>query len=229
MTPDLPLHTLLSVFGEGPVAPWEPVRRCGQGGTFDMDGTRSDLTLTATSRESGHARRDRAQGYVPVVMYGHGTDPRALRIEEHALLQLLQKRGSHHIMQLQIDGESEARQVVIKEIQRHPVTERIVHVDFQAVRAQEHIHTEVPIRIHGEDRLAKRGGILQLGAQEIRVSCLPRDLPDHVTVDVGDLNPGQVLTVRDLVVGSSITVLSEPDEVVLSVVAPRLSEGSASS
>ncbi len=188
---------------------------------------RKTLALAAQARTAGHPGRDRRAGFVPAVVYGHAMEPRAIRVETAALQQLLQHGGSHHLVELVIDGEGAPRTAVIKEIQRHPVSQAVVHVDFQAVVARERITAEVPIRLHGEDRLSKAGRLLQLGLQEVRVSCLPADLPDHIVVEVGDLPAGHVVTVADLTVDPVVTLVSDPDEVIISVVLPRVSEPEA--
>jgi len=185
------------------------------------------LTLQVEEREAGHPNRDRRAGYVPAVLYGHGIAPRAIRIRARAVQHALQHGGSHHLLQLMLPGEGEPRLAVIKEIQRHPVSQEIVHLDFQAVVAKERITAEVPLHLRGEDRLTKAGRILQVGLQQVRVSCLPHDLPDHIDVEIGELAPGHVLAVRDLVLPPGVTVLNEPDEVVASVVLPRVAEQSA--
>ena len=172
--------------------------------------------LEAETRIPGHPNRDRARGFVPAVVYGHGTQPLALGLERHGLELLLSHGGTHRLLRLHIAGEAEPRTVVIKEVQRHPVRPGVLHVDFQAVRAQERIHAEVPLRLHGEEAIAKRGGILQVTLHTLRVSCLPGDLPDHLDVQVSEIVPGQAVTVGDLDVPAGLQVLHDPADVVLS-------------
>ena len=172
--------------------------------------------LHATKRTPGHANRERAQGLVPAVLYGKGLTPEALQCDAHTFDLLLAQGGAHHLLTLEIEGESQPRTVVLKEIQHHPVTRRVLHVDFQAVRAQERIHAEVPLRLHGEEAIAKRGGILQVTLHTLRVSCLPGDLPDHLDVQVSEIVPGQAVTVGDLDVPAGLQVLHDPADVVLS-------------
>ncbi len=177
--------------------------------------------LEAETRVPGHPNRDRARGVVPAVMYGHGTQPMALGVERHGLELLLSHGGAHRLLRLRIAGEPEPRSVVIKEVQRHPVRPGVLHVDFQAVRAQERIHAEVPLRCHGEEAITKRAGVLQLTMHSVRVSCLPADLPSHLDVQVADLQPGQSITIGELVVPAGLQLLHEPGDVVLSALQSR--------
>ncbi len=179
------------------------------------------LSLAVEPRAPGHPRRDRAAGYVPAVMYGHGIAPRALRVESRELLALLARGGAHHLVQLAVGGDPERPTVVIKEVQHHPVTRAVVHVDFQAVSAQERIHADVPLHVVGEDQVAKAGGVLQVLLHAVRVSCLPADLPERIDVPVAGLATGQTLTVSALRVPDGVLVLNDGGEVVAHALAPR--------
>ncbi len=179
------------------------------------------FSLTAEVREAGHPRRERAAGYVPAVMYGHGVPPRALRVEARALAALLKRGGAHHLLQLVFAGEDEGRTVVVKEIQHHPVTREVLHVDFQAVSAAERIHAEVPLHVVGEEQIARSGGVLQVMLHAVRVSCLPASLPERIEVPVAGLSIGQTLTVSELTVPEGVVVLNDPGEAVAHVLPPR--------
>lgn len=172
--------------------------------------------LQAEARVPGHPNLDRARGIVPAVVYGHGAEPMALGVERHDLELLLSRGGAHRLLRLQIAGESEPRLVVVKEVQRHPVRPGVLHIDFQAVRAQERIHAEVPLRLQGEEVVVKRGGLLQVTLHSVRVSCLPADLPAHIEVEVSDVRPGQSITIGDLVVPPGLQLLHDSGDVVLS-------------
>jgi len=189
----------------------------------------SGFTLKAASREAGHPRRDRALGFVPAVVYGHGLQPLALKVEGHALGTLLAHGGARHLLDLSVEGEAEPRTVVFKEIQRHPVSRHVVHVDFQAVSARERIHAEVPLRFLGEEEVSRSGGVLEIVLHQLRITCLPADLPDHAEVDVSQLAVGRSLAVKDVRMSGSVTALNDPDEILVRVASPRASgaEGGA--
>jgi large subunit ribosomal protein L25 len=187
----------------------------------------SEFVLTSSRRTVGHPNRDRAQGFVPGIMYGHRVEPVALRVDGRELTTLLSHGGAHHLIQLALEGDDTPRTVVVKEIQHDPVTRAVMHVDFQAVSARERIHAEVPLRLQGEDAVAKGGGILQVLLHSVRISCLPADLPDHLEVDVSGMRIGHSLTVGELGAPETVTVLNDADEVILSVLAPRTVEAEA--
>ena len=187
----------------------------------------TDFQLHATKRTPGHANRERAQGLVPAVLYGKGLTPEALQCDAHNFGLLLAQGGAHHLLTLEVEGESQPRTVVLKEIQHHPVTRRVLHVDFQAVSASDRIHAEVPVHLVGEDQVAKSGGLLQVSLHTLRITCLPADLPEFVAADVVTLRPGDVLTVGDLVVDPRITVLNGAEEIVAGVHQPRTAQAEA--
>jgi large subunit ribosomal protein L25 len=187
-----------------------------------------EFTLEAWPRQPGHPRRDRREGFVPAVVYGHGFAPRALRVQARALDALLVRGGAHHLVRIRIAGEAEPHTVVVKEVQRHPVTRRVEHVDFQAVAAGERIHAEVPLHLVGEAEVVRAGAVLQIGLHSVRVACLPQDLPERLDVPVAGLSPGQMLTVRDLRAPQGVHILNDPDEVVVHVLLPRAAAAEAS-
>ncbi len=181
----------------------------------------SNFKLNAAAREAGHPRRDRAHGFVPAIVYGHGVSPMPLRVEGHALGAFLAHGGARHLLDLAVEGETEPRSVVIKEIQHDPVTRNVVHVDFQAVSARERIHAEVPLHFVGEEDVVRTGGVLEIVIHQLRISCLPGDLPDHAEVDVSGLSVGRSLLVQDVRMGGSVSIVNDPEEVVVHVSAPR--------
>ena len=215
------------VDSEPPVAKGgaEPRREASPGGRDLV--LAAPFVLRSAPRAPGHPNRDRREGFVPAVMYGHRVAPSSIRVEARELGALLSRGGAHHLVALALDGADAPQTVVIKEIQRHPVSRQIVHVDFQAVTAAERIHAEAPLHLVGEDVVAKAGGVLQVLLHALRISCLPQDLPDHIAVDIAGLRPGDTLTVAGIAVPQGIGVLHEPDEVVCTVLAPRLSEPEA--
>lgn len=180
----------------------------------------TEFRLRVTPRTPGHPNRQRAEGQLPAVLYGKGQRPRALQCDAHAFDQLLAQGGMHHLVSLEVEGEPSAT-VVLKEIQHHPVTRRVVHADIQAVSASEHIHAEVPLHFAGEEQVTKAGVLLQVSLHNLRISCLPADLPEALVVDVSGMRAGDVLTVADLAIDPKITVLQGVEEIVVSVRLPR--------
>lgn len=176
------------------------------------------LALRVEPREPGHPNRDRRAGYIPAIVYGKGLVPRPVRVERRALQALLQRGGRRHLIQLEIDNI--VQPAMIAEVQVDPASGSVLHVDFHAIRLTERVHADVPLRITGEERLAKLGAILQLQLPQVRVECLPTDLPEWIEVDASSLRVGDTVKVGDLRLPPGVRLLEDADEVVLAVVAP---------
>jgi large subunit ribosomal protein L25 len=176
------------------------------------------MALRVEPREPGHPNRDRASGYVPGVVYGKGLASRAVRVEQRALAALLQHGGRRHLIELQVDGG--VHPAMIADVQVDPATGSVLHVDFHVVRLTERIHADVPLRVAGEEALAKTGAILQLQVPQVRVECLPTQLPEWIEVDVSGLRVGDTVAAGDLRPPEGVRVLNEADEVLLAVIAP---------
>lgn len=136
------------------------------------------------------------------------------------------KAGANVLIDLQVvDGKDKENHLVMaKEIQRHPLKEKYLHVDFLKVSRDEKVTTKVPIAITGEEQSVglKAGGTLQHTLWEVEVECLPADMPDHLFVDISHVDIGDTLKVSDLARPSSVEVLNSADDPILTVLAPRL-------
>lgn len=189
-----------------------------------------ELKLKATAREEkgkGAARKARAQGEIPAVMYGLGDKPRSLTVRKEDLIEAIgSDAGLNVLLDLQVvDGkQKENHLVMIKELQKHPFKEKMLHVDFLKVARDTKVSMKVPIAIRGEEESIglKAGGTLQHNLWEVEVECLPSDVPDHIHIDISHAAVGDHLSVEDLIVPEGSTVLAEPGDVVLTIVAPRL-------
>lgn len=191
-----------------------------------------ELKLKAEERKvtgKGPVRRLRSQGEVPAVLYGQGTEAFPLKIKADDLREVLHSSaGSNVLIDMQVarGKEKENHLVMIKEIQRHPFKSRLLHIDFVKVSRDEKVTTKVPIAITGEDVAAglKAGGTLQHNLWEVEVECLPADMPDHVFADVSQLEIGDHLTVADLKGASGVTILTDTEDTILTILAPRIIE-----
>jgi len=175
----------------------------------------ADFALTAQVRAlsgKGAARKLRAQGLVPAVLYGNTEKELNLAVPERALNRLL---GAS-----QVEGESQPRPVIIKEIQKDPVSNQLLHVDFMQVRLDQPITTVVPLTLVNEDRRESDGGIVEQILREIEVTCLPTQIPEFIAVDVSGLKINDTLRVADVVAPPGVEVTTDPEEVVVTVAAP---------
>lgn len=167
------------------------------------------------------ARRLRANGQVPAVFYGEKIKTIPLVVDERKFARLISSEaGTNVVIQLKIEGNSKSQTAIIKEVQRNPVKDTFLHIDFQKIAMDEAIEAQVPISVVGESPGVKEGGVLQHGLRELRIKALPKDLPDHFEVNVGSVSIGDSIRVADISVVEGIEVLSDGEETVLSVVPP---------
>jgi large subunit ribosomal protein L25 len=165
----------------------------------------------------GVARKIRAQGMIPAVLYGGGENiPLSLPPQE--LLKILSS-GENTIFRLDIDGERGGdRQVIVRDLQRDPLKESLLHADLYRISMDVEITVSVPIVLQGMSReVSDVGGVINQLLHEIEIQCLPGLIPHELTIDVAHLGIGEVLHVRDLPVPQGIQVLADSDEVVASV------------
>jgi large subunit ribosomal protein L25 len=189
-----------------------------------------ELKLKARARsETGKsaAKKMRAQGEVPAVMYGHGTEPSVLAVKNEELKDVIHgEAGLNVLLELQvIDGtEKDSHLVMIKELQKHPFKDKLLHVDFLKVARDEKVAMRVPFAVLGEESSLglRAGGTLQHNLWEVEVECLPTEVPDHLYIDISETNVGEHLSVGDLKPLPGVTILAEPEDIILSILAPRL-------
>lgn len=191
-----------------------------------------EIKLKAEKRETeetgkGPARRMRRAGEIPAVLYGLGTEASPIKVRSDDLKEVLHtKAGANVLIDLVVtDGKAkENHLVMIKEIQRHPFKERLLHVDFMKVARDETVTARVPIALVGEEDSVglRAGGTLQHTLWEIEVECLPQDLPDHIIADVSSIDIGENVRVGDLKRIPKVTVLTDESDPVLTILAPRL-------
>ena len=181
--------------------------------------------LDATKRvESGKsaARQLRREGSIPAVIYGQRRDPEPLAIKQIDLEKAL--AGVSGTTLLTIKVGSKTTRALIQEIQRHPTRSQILHVDFLEVHKGEKLTVRTPIRLTGSpDGVRNQGGVLDQILRELEIRVLPKDLPDHIEVDVTDLTVGQSIHVEDIEVPNA-EILVDMDMTICSVIAPRVEE-----
>jgi len=184
------------------------------------------LTLLAQARdETIKPKALRRSGIVPGVVYGHQFPSVSLQFPEPTLRRLLSKAGTTHLVNLVVPESGLSETVLIRDVQRHPVSGALLHVDLYRIVADQPITTAVPVRAHGEAPAIVIGGVVNMLLDEIEVECLPRDLPDHISVDLSVLtHMDSAIFVRDLPIPGNVTVLTDADTPVARIVAPRGAE-----
>ncbi len=172
----------------------------------------------------GAARRLRRAKRIPAILYGGRKPPLPLALDEPSVLRQLENEAFYsHILTLRIGDETE--QVVLKEMQRHPFKPLVLHMDFQRVSASEAIHVHVPLHFTGEEVApgVKQGGVISHLMTELEISCLPKDLPEHIEVDVSRLKAGETLHLDDIPLPPGIKVHThgERNPPVVTIIPPK--------
>ena len=170
----------------------------------------------------GVARKLRAAGKVPAVMYGHGEQTRSLTLDGHELFLLFSKvHWENTLITLDIEGESVS--TLVREVQSHAYKNEVLHVDFYQIHANEKLEVEIPIRLHGTPAGIKLGGMLSHAINDLMVSCLPKDIPDHIDVDISHLDLNDSIHVKDLPLPAGVTSVIDGERVVCVVNPPSTS------
>lgn len=179
-----------------------------------------EITLEADVRNQfrKHTKALRRSGFVPGIFYVHGEDNIPVVLEEKSLKTLIYTSDTHIINLKLKNGESKS--CILRDIQFDPVTERPVHVDLQGLRADEKINIEVPIVITGGTSVGVReGGILQHIIHRLKISCLPKDIPERIEVNAEELKINHFIHVRDLKI-DNVTILESESNTIVGVIPP---------
>jgi large subunit ribosomal protein L25 len=151
----------------------------------------------------------------------------SITINEHDFVMMLRAhRSENMILDLTVEGTEKPYKVMLKAIQHHPITGRIIHVDFYEISMTRKIHIEVPIKLVGDPvGVVQEGGILEHVLRSLQVTCLPGDLVEEIELDVSELRVGKTLRVHDVVVDEQkLKVMGDPEQVVVAIAAPRSEE-----
>ena len=171
-------------------------------------------------------RKLKTRGFIPAVIYGGKDKPQPLQVAARDVNAMMSHAsGENVLVELEIAGEKSNRTALVQEVQHSPVRGDIVHVDFHAISMDETIQAEVPLEPIGTANGVKNfGGLLEQSLRVLTIECLPRDLPDRITVDVSALNIGDSIHVRDIQLPSGVTAKVQTDLTAFSVVAPIVEE-----
>jgi large subunit ribosomal protein L25 len=162
--------------------------------------------------------RLRAKGLVPGVVYGGGKEPLPIQVEKRALLDLMRSTGHNPVFLLQLAGTDKNRHAMIREMQIHPVTRHMLHVDFQRVLMTEKVKVSIHLELQGVPVGVKvDGGLLDFVTRELHVQCTPDKIPAKLTADVSGLHIGQHVEAKDVQLPEGVELLDEPGRVIASV------------
>lgn len=184
--------------------------------------------LTVAPREGigkGSARKLRAGGMIPAVIYGLELNPRSVSVVKRDLLSILRVSESENIiLDLTLEGNGgQPYKVLVREIQKDPVEGELLHVDFQQISLTKKIHVNIPLHLTGTAFGVKTmGGILEFIQRDVAVACLPTDIEDYIEIDVSELKIGDSIHASDLVL-PKFELLTSPNQVLVTIAAPTIS------
>lgn len=173
-------------------------------------------------KETGtrNVKRLRKEGWIPGVIYGHGEKSKLIMIKEDELKNVLHSMHSEATL-LNLDYDGKKLQVLMREISRNPLTENLLHVDFQHIHENEEINVHVILEYTGKPKGVEEGGILNIEHRDLIVRCLPKDIPEKIVVDVSHLEMGESLHIRDLNIPEGVKVEADPAATVANILTPR--------
>ena len=172
------------------------------------------------------SRRMRSDGLLPGIIYGSDKESSIVEMNLNQVEKILKNHSSDSVL-IEVDLEDEGSvRVLLKEVQYHPVTSSILHVDLQRVVAGKPIQVDVAIELNGEPEGVKSGGIIDHKIHSLSVECLPKDMIESIPVDITNLEIGDSLTVSDIIVTSKIKILSDENLQVISINAPKVIDSS---
>ncbi|MCI2778038.1 50S ribosomal protein L25 [Clostridium perfringens] len=175
-----------------------------------------NLQINQREKKTRHSSRQcRRKGLVPGVLYGKGINNFLFEIGELELNHALSVTGEHGL--LNINSQEGSLNTLIKEVQRDPVTRRVLHIDLEKVEGNEEIETVVPINYVGEEYINKLDAVLQKNIDSIKVKCSPSNIPKGVNLNVGRAKPGDQFKIADVEFGNEITVVDDLNSIVASV------------
>jgi large subunit ribosomal protein L25 len=185
-----------------------------------------EVTIEAKSRPGsgkGVARKMRANGKIPGVVYGKGEAPLAIEIDHNHFHTVMRTVTSENLLvDLAIDGAQSNKKAIIRDMQRDPVSGKLLHIDFQHISLTEKIRVQVPVVLEGvPDGVKNFGGIVNWMVRDLEVSCLPTDIPDKFVLDITPLKIHESLHVKNIV-AENVEILESPEETIVSVVPPTI-------
>lgn len=185
------------------------------------------MEISVAIRENtgtGKAKKVRYSGDIPGVIYGQGKPAEHLSINAQEFGRFVLREGTGKLINLKIKKgkKTEQDQVLIKELQRHPVKGSILHVDFLRVAMDQQVTVKVPVYLASDERKTRDGAVIDMTMYELEIRCLPGNIPERIQVDTNELTAGGKIFVKDLKLGDGIEAVSAPDEVVIQALVPTV-------
>jgi large subunit ribosomal protein L25 len=186
----------------------------------------SNAKLSAEPRDGrgkGMARKLRAEGRLPAVVYGHGESTRHLSLDAHEVEQLFDHvHYENTVFLLDIAGERGEVRALVREVQRHAHKRRVLHVDFQQIHRGEKVHVSIPVRLVGAAPGVRAGGLMQHTTTDLEVRCAAESIPDQIDIDVSKLEIGDSVHLRDVTPPAGVEFTDDGDRTICSVSPPAV-------
>jgi len=189
--------------------------------TIKLDSNKRTMT------GKGSARKLRSAGRLPVILYGPEMSPIMLSLDYKQLQKILRGKSAENIIfDLEVDsnGKNQSKRVMIKELQKDPVTREYLHVDFYEISMEKELEVDIPLYLVNTPLGVTEGGILEHIRREVKVSCMPKNLVDKIEIDVSGLAIGQSLHIEDIDLPSGLKTIEDGDLTIATVVAPSIEE-----
>lgn len=178
-----------------------------------MDNNVSAQQRQGTTKGSNHRLRN--AGKVPGNIYGLNLRNMNVEFGQLELFQALSEIGEYGVVEVDLNGKRE--KTIIKELQRDPITRKIVHIDLQRVDPNKKVHTHIPVVLKGEDMLNQHDAIVQRQLDDVEVECTPTNIPKYVTVDVSIMHPGQRITYGDVELSGEISIVGDKNTIIATI------------
>lgn len=181
------------------------------------------LNCNTRVKNSRHdAKKIRRMGRVPGVLYGENLTNLLFEISEMDLAREFSQEGEHGVLDVNLNGQS--HRALIKEVQKDPVTHKIIHIDLEDINANKLIQTEVPIHFINEDKVTQNGGILQKEKGSVKIQCVADKLPRYIDVDLKNLTFGRTYKIADIELAGEITFVEDMQTVIAAVTGGNTSD-----
>jgi len=180
------------------------------------------VTTLRSDAGKGVARRLRHDGRVPAILYGQKEKPLGLSAPEKELRSILHQHPDSAIVDLTVEGSADTVNAIVREVQRHPATGKLLHIDLQRIRLDEKVRVDVHVEIQGSPvGVKEQGGILEHGVRSVSITCLPAEIPDAITIDVSALRIHDAARIRDVTANyPGIEFLDDPHTALATVIPP---------
>lgn len=169
---------------------------------------------------TGHLRELKRQDWIPGVIYGKGQETVPIMMAGKELEKTFSRHGYRALYSIQMNGQNKPVLALVRELQKHPISGKLIHVDFLQVQADVKINNEVSVQLLGEEEIINKGYILQEVERNVEISCFPGDIPESLQIDISNLTIGDKVTAKNLKLPPNVELLSDSELVLATILPP---------